>query len=195
MRAIAVIVVLLAGVIAAAQSKSKESALRKILDDEITTWKQGDTDGYSEHFAADGTFTNVMGMFLPGGRHSMTVTRSFLRGPFRGTLLQLQVVSLRFLTSDVAACETLTWVSGFKNGSPPGLHLDTKGPSAHVFCKCWQGVAASGRSSFTTMSTSSPMLRRRNRNSAGKGRPLSGQRASTPCSACRSFLARRKRTL
>ena len=80
MRAIAVIVVLLAGVIAAAQSKSKESALRKILDDEITTWKQGDTDGYSEHFAADGTFTNVMGMFLPGGRHSMTVTRSFLRG-------------------------------------------------------------------------------------------------------------------
>jgi len=42
-------------------------------------------------------------------------------------VLQLQVVSLRFLAPDVAVCETLTWVSGFKNGAPPGLRLDTKG--------------------------------------------------------------------
>lgn len=37
MKAIAVIIVLLAGVIAAAQSKPDEGAIRKILDDEIST--------------------------------------------------------------------------------------------------------------------------------------------------------------
>ena len=50
MKAIAIIIVLSAAVIAAAQLKPDEG-IRKILDDEITTWNQGDTDGYSKHFA------------------------------------------------------------------------------------------------------------------------------------------------
>jgi uncharacterized protein (TIGR02246 family) len=88
---------------------------------------RGDTDGYSEHFAADGTFTNVMGMFFTGRQAFHDRHEIIFKGRFRGTVLQLQVVSLRFLTSEVAVCETLTWVSGFKSGAPSGLHLDTKG--------------------------------------------------------------------
>jgi hypothetical protein len=45
----------------------------------------------------------------------------------RGTRLQIQVVSLRFLTPDVAVCETLSWVSHFESGAPPNLYLDAKG--------------------------------------------------------------------
>ena len=127
MKAIAIAIVLLAGVVAAAQSKPDEDAIRKILDDEITTWNQADTDGYSKHFAADGTFTNVMGMFFTGRQAFRDRHEVIFKGPFRGTMLQLQVVSLRFLTADVAVSETLTWVSGFKSGTPPGLHLDAKG--------------------------------------------------------------------
>ena len=126
MKAIAIIIVLSAGVIAAAQSNPDEG-IRKILDDEITTWNQGDTDGYSKHFADDGTFTNVMGMFVTGRQAFRDRHEIIFRGPFRGTMLQLQVVSLRFLTPDIAVCETMTWVSGFKSGAPPGLRLDTKG--------------------------------------------------------------------
>jgi uncharacterized protein (TIGR02246 family) len=126
MKAIAIVVALMAG-IAAAQSKTDEDAIRRILDDEITTWKQGDTDGYSKHFATDGTFTNVMGMFFTG-RQAFRDRHDFIfKGPFRGTTLQAQVVSLRFLTSDVAVCEALEWVSGFTNGAPNGVHLDAKG--------------------------------------------------------------------
>ena len=47
MKAIAIFIVLLAGAVAAAQSKPDDNAIRTILDDEITTWNQGDTDGYS----------------------------------------------------------------------------------------------------------------------------------------------------
>ena len=126
MKATAIIIVLLAGVIAAAQSKPDEDAIRKILDDETATWNQGDTDGYSKHFAADGTFTNVMGMFFTGRQAFRDRHEIIFKGPFRGSILQLQVVSLRFLTPDVAVCETLTWVSRFKSGAPPGLRLDTK---------------------------------------------------------------------
>ncbi len=127
MKAIAIIIVLLSGVIAAAQSQQDDGAIRKILDDEITTWNQGDTDGYSRHFATDGTFTNVMGMFFTGRQAFRDRHEIIFKGPFGGTKLQLQVVSLRLLTPDVAVCETLTWVSGFKSGPPPGLRLDSQG--------------------------------------------------------------------
>jgi hypothetical protein len=63
MKAIAIAIMRFAGATAVAQSKPDEDAIRKILDDEITTWDQRDTDGYSSHFAADGTFTNVRGAF------------------------------------------------------------------------------------------------------------------------------------
>ena len=127
MKAIAIVVVLLAGVIAAAQSKPDEGAIRSILDEEVTTWNHGDADGYSKHIADDGTFTNVPGMFFTGRQAFRDRHEIIFNGPFRGTKLQLQVVSLRFLTPDVAICETLTWVSEFKSGAPPGLRLDPKG--------------------------------------------------------------------
>ena len=127
MKSIAIVITLLAGLTAAAQSKSDEDAIRSILDNEIATWNQGDADGYSKHFAADGTFTNVPGMFFTGRQAYRDRHEVIFKGPFRGTKLELQVVSLRFLTPDVAICETLTWVSDFKSGAPPDLHLDAKG--------------------------------------------------------------------
>ena len=127
MKAVAIAMLFLAGLIAAAQSKSDENAIRRILDDEVATWNQGDTDGYSKHFAADGTFTNVRGMFFTGQTAFRDRHEVIFKGPMRGTKLQQEVVSLRFLTPDIAICETLTWVSGFNNGGPPNLDLDTKG--------------------------------------------------------------------
>lgn len=61
----AILVVLSVGAIRA-QNNPDETAIRQILDSEVTTWNKGDTDGYSRHFAADGTFTNIRGMFFTG---------------------------------------------------------------------------------------------------------------------------------
>jgi uncharacterized protein (TIGR02246 family) len=127
MKAIAIVILLLSALTAAAQSKSDEDAIHSILDDEIPTWNQGDADGYSRHFAADGTFTNVRGQFFTGRQAFRDRHEVIFKGPMHGTTLQQDVVSLRFLTPDVAICETLTWVSDFKNGAPPNLYLDTKG--------------------------------------------------------------------
>lgn len=127
MKAIAIVIVLLAGAIANAQSKSDENAIRATLDEEIATWNHGDADGYSKYFAPDGTFTNVRGQFFTGRQAYRDRHEAIFKGPFLGTKLQLQVVSLRFLTPDVAICESLSWVSNFEKGAPPYLHLDAKG--------------------------------------------------------------------
>jgi uncharacterized protein (TIGR02246 family) len=66
MKSVAIAALILAGAMAVAQSKPDERAIRKILAEEISTWNQGDADGYSRHFAEDGTFTNVPGMFYTG---------------------------------------------------------------------------------------------------------------------------------
>ena len=111
-----------------AQTKTDEAAIRKILEEEVTMWDRGDADGYSRNFAANGTFTNVQGMFFTGYKAFRDRHEQIFKGQFRGTVLQLEVVSLRFVAPDVAVVDTLSWVSGFsKAGPPPDLNLDANG--------------------------------------------------------------------
>lgn len=111
-----------------AQSRPDETAIRQILDNEVATWNKGDTDGYSRHFAEDGTFTNIRGMFFTGHREFRDRHEVIFKGEFRGTTLKQEIVSLRFLRPDVAIAETLTWLSGFsKAGPPPGTQVDANG--------------------------------------------------------------------
>ena len=127
-KAASIVVVLLLATLMAAQGKPDEAAIRGILDDETVTWNKGDSDGYSRHFAENGTFTNVLGMFFSGHQAFQDRHEEIFKGRFRGTTLRLEIVSLRFVRPDVAIVETLTWVSGFSNqGPPPGAHTDTKG--------------------------------------------------------------------
>jgi len=111
-----------------AQTKPDETAIRKILEEEVTTWNRGDTDGYSRHFATEGTFTNVQGIFFTGHKAFRDRHEEIFRGQFRGTVLQEEVVSLRFVRPDVAVVDSLTWVSGFSKAGPPSvLRTDAKG--------------------------------------------------------------------
>lgn len=105
-----------------------EAAIRNILLEEVAAWNKGDADGYSQHFASDGTFTNVQGMFFTGKTAFRDRHEEIFKGLFRGTTLGLEIVSLRFVRSDVATVDALTWVSGFsQSGPPPDTHTDAKG--------------------------------------------------------------------
>jgi uncharacterized protein (TIGR02246 family) len=132
MKALIPCLILLCGMwtsaLAAEREPPGEIAIRKILDQEVVTWNRGDADAYSRHFAQDGTFTNVQGMFFTGHKAFRDRHAEIFGGQFRGTKLQLEVVSLRFVTPTVAAVDALTWVSNFQpSGPPPGLHPDEKG--------------------------------------------------------------------
>src|SRR6266849_4255689 len=111
--------------ISAAQVKPDEAAIRNILHEEVAAWNKGDAQAYSQHFATDGTFTNILGMFFTGHQAFLDRHEEIFKGMFRGTVLRQDVVSVKFVRADVAVVETLTWVSGFsKSGPPPGTHTD-----------------------------------------------------------------------
>ena len=102
-----------------------ETALRNIITDEINTWNRGDAVGYSKHFAAGGTFTNIRGQFFTGYPAFLKQHEVIFKGIFRKTTLNQEVVSLKFIKPDLAIVETVTTVSGAPP-APAGVTRDSR---------------------------------------------------------------------
>ena len=99
-----------------AQTASEEPAIRRIVQDEIAAWNQGDAVAYSRHFATDGTFTNITGQFFTGYDAFLKQHEVIFEGRFKQTKLQQDIVSLKFVRPDVAVVEVLTSVAGVVAG-------------------------------------------------------------------------------
>jgi uncharacterized protein (TIGR02246 family) len=109
-----------------AQATSDVAAIRAIVQDETEAWNKGDATVYSRHFAAEGTFTNIRGQFFTGFDAFRKQHEVIFQGPYRHTTVQQDLVSLVFLSPDVAVSEVLTAVSGVVQAAP-GTALDEKG--------------------------------------------------------------------
>jgi uncharacterized protein (TIGR02246 family) len=128
MRTTLILAMVLCATICGAQAKPDEAAIRNILQEEVASWNKGDAQAYSLHFAPNGTFTNILGMFFQGHQAFLDRHEEIFKGMFRGTVLRQQIISLRFFRQEIAVVETLTWISGFSaSGPPPGTHPDAKG--------------------------------------------------------------------
>ena len=111
-----------------AQHNADSTTIQSILQEEVASWNSGDAATYSKHFAENGTFTNIRGMFFAGHQQFLDRHVEIFKGMFAKTVLQQDVVSFRFLSPDVAIVETLTWITGFpKGGSPKAIHIDDQG--------------------------------------------------------------------
>ncbi len=80
----------------------------------------------ARHFAVDGTFTNILGMFLKGREAFRERHEEILNGAYRGSTKQSDVVSIKFVRPDVAVVETLQTITGLQK-LLPGTSADTKG--------------------------------------------------------------------
>jgi len=118
--------VLVAAIAAHPQAPPDETAVRNIIQEEITAWNSADAAAYSRHFAADGTFTNIRGQFFTGRPAFIERHDYVFKGPFHGSTLKQDVVSLKFVRPDVAVVEVLTSVTGIQKLSP-GTNTDDKG--------------------------------------------------------------------
>jgi uncharacterized protein (TIGR02246 family) len=119
-------VVLYASLAAPAQASPDETAVRNIIQEEITAWNSGDAVAYSRHFAAEGTFTNIRGQFFTGRQPFIERHDYLFKGPFHGSTLRQDIVSLKFVRPDVAVVEVLTSVTGIPKLFP-GTNTDDKG--------------------------------------------------------------------
>jgi uncharacterized protein (TIGR02246 family) len=111
-----------------AQNKEDTIAIHNIVQEETASWNTGDAKAYSKHFAKDGTFTNILGLYFTGNEDFRLRHDQIFKVVFKGTKLTQIIVSLRFVGSEVAILETLTLINGFsKEGPPKGTYLDEKG--------------------------------------------------------------------
>jgi uncharacterized protein (TIGR02246 family) len=108
------------------QISPDETAVRNIVQEEIAAWNSGDAAAYSRHFATDGTFTNIRGEFFTGRQPFIEKHDNLFKGPFHGSTLKQDVVSLKFVRPDVAVVEVLTSVTGIQKLFP-GTNTDDKG--------------------------------------------------------------------
>jgi uncharacterized protein (TIGR02246 family) len=121
-----ILTTMLVGTISWAQNGADEAAIRDILKEEVTAWNNGDANAYSRHFAEDGTFTNLLGMFFQGREAFRERHEQIFHRAYRGSTKQSDIVSLRFVRPDVAIVESLQTVSGFQK-LLPGTSADAKG--------------------------------------------------------------------
>jgi uncharacterized protein (TIGR02246 family) len=127
MRSLSVLAIALVVTIAGfPQTSPDEAAVRNIVQEEITAWNSGDAAAYSRHFAADGTFTNIRGEFFIGREPFIQKHDNLFKGPFHGSSLKQNIVSLKFVRPDVAVVEVLTSVTGIPKLFP-GTNTDDKG--------------------------------------------------------------------
>lgn len=109
-----------------AQTAADTAAVRGIVEDEIAAWDHSDATAYSRHVADEATFTNIRGQFFTGHDAFLRQHAMIFRGIFRHTKLHQDIVSLHFLTADVAVVEVLTAVTGVTR-PPPRMTLDRQG--------------------------------------------------------------------
>ncbi|HEY2800163.1 MAG TPA: SgcJ/EcaC family oxidoreductase [Chthoniobacterales bacterium] len=110
----------------AAEPSADEGVIRQIIADEISAWDQGDAIAYSRHFAKEGTFTNIRGQFFTGYDAFLHQHEHVFESFFKHSVLHQDIVSLKFVTPDVAVVNVLTAVTGVVH-PPPGMPLDQKG--------------------------------------------------------------------
>ena len=126
MKHVLVLTLMLLSPMLLAQAGPDDLAVRQIIQEQVVAWNKGDAEAYSRHFAADGTFTNILGMFFTGHDAFRERHDQIFKGAFRGTTKQEDVVSIRFWRPDVAVVETLQTVSGVQKLFP-GTSADAKG--------------------------------------------------------------------
>ena len=108
-----------------AQQPGDEAAIRRIVDNETTTWNNGDAVGYSRDIARAVTFTNIRGQYFEGYDAFLKQHQLIFAGIFKNSTLKQEIVSLKFIRPDVAVVQTLTTVTSAQ--SPPGVARDANG--------------------------------------------------------------------
>ena len=108
------------------QGTPDETAVRKIIQDQTTAWNNGDAKAYSQHFASDGTFTNLLGMFFIGRDAFRERHDQIFKAAYRGSTKHEDLVSIKFVRPDVVIVETLQTITGYHK-LLPGTSADAKG--------------------------------------------------------------------
>jgi uncharacterized protein (TIGR02246 family) len=109
-----------------AQSDADRAAIQAIVQDEQDAWNRGDARAFSAHFAADGSFTNIVGMQTYGVEPFFQQHQHIFTTIYKGSHNEFKLGKVRFLRSDVAVADVDSTLSQFVS-VPPGTPLGSDG--------------------------------------------------------------------
>jgi len=89
-------------------------------------WNRGDARAFSARFAADGSFTNVLGIVAYGREIFELRHAEIFRTIYQGSVLQQSIGRLYFIRPDVAVVDVDAAVSGYLR-LPPGVQAANDG--------------------------------------------------------------------
>jgi len=101
-------------------SGADEARIRQIVAAEVAAWNRGDARAYAERFQEEGSFTNILGSTSYGRADFERRHAEIFGSVFKGSILTMEVLKIRFLRPDVAIADIDTKVSGYQR-LPPGV--------------------------------------------------------------------------
>ncbi len=112
-----------------AQQNPDKAAIQAIVHDEQDAWNRGDAKAFAAHFAADGSFTNVVGMQSYGVAPFLKQHERIFSTIYKGSHNDFTLGALRFIRPDVAIADvdsvltnTVSAPPGILRGADGGIH-------------------------------------------------------------------------
>ena len=103
-----------------------EATMRQQVAVQTDAWNRGDAAVWSQDFAADATFINIVGTVFLGREQIQERHAAIFAGPFKGSRSAVTVRELRFLDADTAVVDTTHEVTAYA-GLPPGVQATEPG--------------------------------------------------------------------
>lgn len=123
---IAISLALLSGCTTRSTEHDGETQIQVIVAGQVTAWNVGDAKAFSEHFAQDGSFTNIRGTVFYGHQAFEDRHREIFDTFFKGSKLAMTVGRIRFVRPDVAIVDIATELSEL-HGTPTGITPNAAG--------------------------------------------------------------------
>lgn len=97
-----------------------EDSIRRLLDAQVAGWNAGDAAAWSQGYAPDAGFVNILGMQFQGRQANERRHAELFASLFKGSHLHLQSLAIRTLGDAMAIAEAVLDLTHFR-GLPPGI--------------------------------------------------------------------------
>ena len=103
-----------------AQAPADKTAIQAIVQRLQSAWNRGDAEAFAANFAADGSFTNVIGMQTYGKAPFLKQHERIFSTIYKGSHNEFTIGTLRFIRTDVAVADVDSVLSKAIE-LPPGI--------------------------------------------------------------------------
>ena len=109
-----------------AQTPADVAAVKALVAGEAEAWNKGDAQAFGEHYAEDGSFTNIVGQRLFGREAFVKQHAMIFATIYKGSHASFTLARTKFVRPDVAIVDVDAGVAGFQR-LPPGMAAGSDG--------------------------------------------------------------------